>query len=324
MLGKKAYSFQRHNSVVESITSSGKKHVVILYGGMSAEREVSLMSNDNVQAALISNGYQVTRIDVGQDIAVKLSEITRPYTVFNCLVGTYGEDGCIPGLLNIMNIPYTHSGVKTSAAAFDKQIAKTILQCYKIKTPASITINSNDNVIDDPILRPYVIKPLQQGSSIGVKIVHLEDKFLFKDYKFQFGNKVLVEQYIKGRELQVALLDGKVVGILEIKMLKDKIFYDYQSKYSPGFAEHIIPPMLPVNTVNQIINIAEKVYKIFDCRGPCRLECILSDIDNEVYVIELNTHPGMTSLSSYPEIAQYYGISFNELVERILITAKCD
>ncbi|WP_045797144.1 D-alanine--D-alanine ligase [Candidatus Orientia mediorientalis] len=320
----KAHNLQSRNSIVEIITNSGKKHIVILYGGGSAEREVSLMSNDNVQAALIANGYQITRIDVGQDIAIKLAEIKRPYVVFNCLIGTYGEDGCIPGLLNIMNIPYTHSGVKTSATAFDKQIAKTILQFHGIKTPAWVIVSSTDNIVDDPIPRPYVIKPLQQGSSIGVKIMRTEDTFLFKDYNFQFGNKVLVEKYIKGRELQVALLDGKVLGILEIKMLKNKIFYDYQSKYNAGFAEHVMPPILSASITSQIISIAEKVYKIFDCRGPCRLECILSDIDNEVYVIELNTHPGMTSLSSYPEIAQYRGISFNTLIEKILMTAQYD
>ncbi len=311
-------------STIDVLTTSGKKHIVLLYGGMSVERKVSLSSGKAVAQALIASGYQVTCVDVGIDIALKLHEIKKIDLVFNCLHGTIGEDGCIPGLLNIMKIPYTHSGVTASAIAFDKYVSKTIFQCNGIKTPESVVITKADNMLDDPMPRPYVVKPLQQGSSIGVDVIFPEDIFLFGDHNFKFGDEVLIEKYIKGRELQIAVLDGKALGILQLKMLKGKRFYDYESKYTEGFAKHIMPALLPMNITKQVLQIAEKTYKVLNCRGLCRVECILSDLDNEVYVIELNTHPGMTSLSICPEIAKYVGIDFNKLVEKILITAQYD
>ncbi|MCZ6910170.1 MAG: D-alanine--D-alanine ligase, partial [Rickettsia endosymbiont of Ixodes persulcatus] len=265
----------------KSIDYSGKKHIALVAGGMSAEREISLVSSEGVSKALIELGYKVTFIDMGADIAVKLQEI-KPDIVFNCLHGTYGEDGCLPGLLNIMRIPYTHSGVLSSALAFDKIHSRSWFLTNNINMAESIVINKSDNIKIDPMKRPYVIKPLTQGSSIGVKVIFEEDDFNFADYDFPYGDQVIIEQYIKGRELQVAVLNGKALGALEIKLLKNR-FYDYETKYTEGFAEHLCPAPLPANLYEKLLIESEKIYKTMNCKGPARAEFILEDQTNKLY-----------------------------------------
>ena len=315
----------RPKSVVKELALVGKKHVALLHGGMSAEREVSLSSGKGVGESLVGIGYQVTSIDVGEDIGAVLLSL-QPQVVFNCLHGTYGEDGCIPGLMNIMKIPYTHSGLQASAMALDKNVSKMIMTYHKIPTAPSVLVSKCEVLPNmDPIPRPYVIKPLSQGSSIGVELVFPTDtNFSLHNYEFNYGDPVLIEKYIKGREFNIAVLNGKALGILEIKVLNGKRFYDYESKYTNGFTQHIIPPILPIEISKKILELSEKVYAVFNCRGLARVECILGDDNNEIYVLEINTHPGMTPLSICPEIALFSGITFNQLVEKMLVSAKCD
>ncbi|MFV9873652.1 MAG: D-alanine--D-alanine ligase [Rickettsia conorii subsp. raoultii] len=317
------HKYQTHwveHSIVKILSSTGKKHIALMAGGMSAEREVSLVSSEGVSKALIELGYRVTFIDMGADIAVRLQEI-KPDIVFNCLHGTYGEDGCLPGLLNIMRIPYTHSGVLSSALAFDKIHSRSWFLTNNINMAESIVVNKSDNIKNDPMKRPYVIKPLTQGSSIGVEVIFAEDDFNFADYDFPYGDQVIIEQYIKGRELQVTVLNGKALGALEIKLLKNR-FYDYETKYTEGFADHLCPAPLPANLYETLLIESEKIYKIMNCKGPARAEFILEEQTNKLYAVEINTHPGMTPLSIVPEIAAYAGINFTNLIEEIIKTAS--
>ncbi|MCX4079381.1 D-alanine--D-alanine ligase [Rickettsia rhipicephali] len=317
------HKYQTHwveHSIVEILSSTGKKYIALIAGGMSAEREVSLVSSEGVSKALIELGYRVTFIDMGADITVRLQEI-KPDIVFNCLHGTYGEDGCLPGLLNIMRIPYTHSGMLSSALAFNKIHSRSWFLTNNINIAESVVVNKSDNIKNDPMKRPYVIKPLTQGSSIGVEVIFAEDDFNFADYDFPYGNQVIIEQYIKGRELQVAVLNGKALGVLEIKLLKNR-FYDYETKYTEGFADHLCPAPLPANLYEKLLIESEKIYKTMNCKGPARAEFILEEQTNKLYALELNTHPGMTPLSIVPEIAAYAGINFTNLIEEIIKTAS--
>ncbi|WP_342270189.1 D-alanine--D-alanine ligase [Rickettsia endosymbiont of Orchestes rusci] len=310
------------NSKIEILSSSGKKHIAIVAGGMSAEREVSLVSAEGVSKALLEAGYKVTFIDMGADVAVKLLEI-KPDIVFNCLHGTYGEDGCLPGLLNIMRIPYTHSGMLTSALAFNKIHSRAWFTANNIAMAESIIVNKADNIKTDPVERPYVIKPLTQGSSIGVEVIFEDDDFDFADYDFPYGDEIMIEKYIKGRELQVAVLNGKALGVLEIKLLKHR-FYDYETKYTEGLAQHLCPAPIPSEIYSELLAKSEKIYKTMHCKGVARVEFILEEHTNKLIVLEINTHPGMTPLSIVPEIATYHGINFTTLIEEILKTASFD
>jgi D-alanine-D-alanine ligase len=289
---------------------------------MSAEREVSLSSSEGVLRALVENGYKVTLIDMGADLASCLLDI-KPDVVFNCLHGTYGEDGCVSGLLNIMRIPYTHSGVLGSALAFNKAKSREIFASNNIKCAQGILVHKNDGIKTDPIHRPYVIKPLTQGSSIGVQIIFEEDDFSFANYEFEYGDQILVEKYIKGREINVAVMNGKALGTLEVKLLKNR-FHDYEAKYTEGFVEHIQPANLPAHAQETVKAISEKIADIMLLRGVCRIEFIYSDEEDDFYILEANTHPGMTPLSMCPDIARHNGISFAQLVEEILKTATYD
>lgn len=305
----------RSDVVVKS--NNGKKHIVVLAGGMSAEREVSISSAEGVIKALIELGYKVTMIDIGADIGSCLLEL-KPDIVYNCLHGTYGEDGCVPGLLNMMQIPYTHAGVLSSAVAFNKSISRDIFLNNKIKCADALLVHKNDNITTDPLPRPYVIKPLSQGSSIGIIIVFQEDDFDFANYSYEYGNQILVEKYIKAREMQVAVLNGKALGVLEIKLLKNR-FYDYDTKYTDGMAEHIMPAKVSNPTYQRIMHMAEKACEVlYATKGIARVEFLYEEHTGEIYILEVNTHPGMTPLSICPEIAAYQGMSFKSLVEEVL------
>lgn len=307
-------------SKIEILSTSGKKHVALIYGGMSSEREISISSATGVKAALLENGYQVTAIDMGADIGMVLAQI-KPDLVFNCLHGTYGEDGCIQGLLNIMNIPYTHSGLLSSSLCFNKLKTIQILRDNNINVSQSITVKKSDNFQNDPMPRPYVIKPLCEGSSVGVQIIFPEDDFKFSDYEFEYGEVVIIEKYIKGKELQVPILNSKALGVLEIEILKNR-FYDYETKYSDGFANHIFPARISDRTNKYVMETSEKIYEIMGCTGIARAEFIYSENEDKLYCLEINTHPGMTPLSICPEVAKYVGIDFNFLVEMIISTAS--
>lgn len=300
-------------------STQGKKHIALIYGGMSAEREVSKSSAKGIEQALVEMGYRVTAIDMGADIAQVLSEI-KPDLVFNALHGTYGEDGCLPGLLNIMRIPYTHSGVMASALAFDKVKSKELFYANHFVQAKSILVSPSMEHLNEPMPRPYVIKPVNQGSSVGVELVFEGDNFHFSDYQFPYGD-VIVEEYIQGREMQVAVLNGEALGALEIQLI-NKRFYDYEAKYTEGFTRHLMPAPISSAAYETLLSLAEKAYKILGCNGMARVEFIYQEAKNEFYILELNTHPGFTPLSICPEIANAVGISFQQLLEEMIASAK--
>lgn len=317
---KKFHTIYKPNSEIEFLSSFGNKHVVLLSGGMSSEREISLISAKGVGKALIELGYKVTQVDMGADIASILQSL-NPDIVYNCLHGTFGEDGCVPGLLNILRIPYTNSGVLASAIAFNKAKSREVFIGAGIKCAEGRIVKKSDGLQEDPLPRPYVIKPLSQGSSVGVEVIFSEDKFNFKDYKFKYGDEILIEKYISGRELQVAVLEGRALGVLEIKLLENR-FYDYETKYTQGKAEHIVPAKLDKEIYHQALSISEKTNNIIGARGMVRAEMIYCEEDNSIYFMEINTHPGMTSLSICPEIAETQGISYTDIVKELVENAR--
>ncbi|NBX84823.1 MAG: D-alanine--D-alanine ligase [Gammaproteobacteria bacterium] len=311
----------KETSEVRIASSYGKQHIALIYGGMSAERDVSKSSAKGIEKTLVEIGYQVTAIDMGADIAQVLAQI-KPDVVFNALHGTYGEDGCLPGLLNIMRIPYTHSGVLSSALAFDKVKSKEMFFANHIQQAKSLLVSSSMGYRDDPLPRPYVIKPMNQGSSVGVELVFDEDEFKFADYKFPYGD-VLIEEYIRGREMQVAVLNGEALGALEIQLI-NKRFYDYEAKYTEGYTRHLMPAPIASTAYENLLALAEKAYKVLDCNGMARVEFIYQEEKNEFFILEVNTHPGFTPLSLCPEIANAVGITFPQLLEEMLASAKCE
>ena len=301
-------------------TNNSIKNIALIGGGMSTEREVSYMSCNGIVRSLLELGHRVTFIDMGEDIATVLEKI-KPAVVFNGLHGTYGEDGCLSALLNIMKIPYTSSGVLASSIAFNKNKSLDVFKSHGFKVAKSIIVSKNDGIMTDPMPRPYVIKPISQGSSVGVEIIFIEDDFDFKQYDFPYGDEVIVEEYIEGREIQVAVLRGKALGTLEIKLLQGKRFYDYETKYSEGFAEHLCPAPLDDEITQEVLRLSEKMVNIFGAIGMVRIEFLMKQ--KELYILEVNTHPGMTSLSICPEIAfKEHGITYTQMIEKILADAK--
>ena len=297
------------------------KHVVLLAGGMSSERYVSSESGKAVGRALLENGYNVTLIDPGADLGSILSDL-KPDVVYNCLHGTYGEDGCVPGLLNMMHIPYTHSGLMASSIAFNKLATrKFFANDANVHFIKACVVNKHALPKIEPIPRPFIIKPLSEGSSVGVELIMPEDEFSFASYAFTYGENILVEEYIKGREIQVAVLNGKALGALELKMLKNR-FYDYQTKYTDGYAEHLMPAPLDEAANQYLLEVSEHIYRSLGCNGMARAEFIYDEHNKIFYFLEINTHPGMTGLSICPEIAAFAGINFNDMIEMILASAK--
>lgn len=304
------------------VRPNGKKFVMVIGGGMSAEREVSLMSSNGMVNSLLELGHFVVFVDMGADIATVADKL-RPDVVLIGLHGTYGEDGCVQGILNVLHIPYTGPGVLASALAMNKKKTHFVLEANNIKVPKTLFIRKSDVLKTDPIPRPYVIKPISQGSSIGVEVIFEGDDFNFVDYKFEYGDEIIVQQYIPGRDIQVAVLNGVAMGALEVKLLKGKRFNDYEVKYTPGFSEHLLPAPLEKNAYERIMKIAQDVCRIIDCqRGIIRVDFMYDPKEDEFYVIEPNTLPGMTAMSMCPEIVALKGISYVQLVDQILSCAK--
>lgn len=300
------------------------KHVALVTGGLSAEREVSLSSGNAVHKALTELGYKTTVIDMGRDIAIKLSEI-KPDVVFNTLHGTYGEDGCLQGLLEIMAIPYTHSGVMASAIAMDKQQAKHIFTSVGICCAEGFEANREEILageIETRITAPYVVKPVAEGSSIGVNIVFPGRNKRLQEEDLGRTKRFLVEKFIPGKELSVATKDEGSIGVIELRPIGG--FYDYTNKYTDGKTVHIMPAEVPDNILKEAKEVAHLAHKTLGCRGISRSDFRYDEKgDGKLYMLELNTHPGFTPLSLVPEIAAYCGISFNQLVEYLLGRAKC-
>ncbi|WP_341913149.1 D-alanine--D-alanine ligase [Ferrovibrio terrae] len=302
-----------------------KHHVAVLMGGWSSEREVSLTSGRAVSKALKDEGFKVTDIDVGRDLGAKLAAV-KPDVAFNALHGPYGEDGTVQGLLEILGIPYTHSGVLASALAMSKPMAKDVWRSHGLPMADGKVVHRSAFSAGPVMPFPYVIKPLNEGSSVGVHIVFNGDNYQPQDdATWHFGEHVLVEQYIPGREIQIAVMGDRVLGAIEIKA--HGRFYDYEAKYTDGKATHLMPAPLPKAVYDDICALALKAHQTLGCRGVTRSDWRYDDTaggTGKFYLLEINTQPGMTPLSLVPEIAAHQGISFGQLVRWMVEDASCD
>ncbi|GHH12391.1 D-alanine--D-alanine ligase [Sphingomonas glacialis] len=303
-------------------------HVAVLMGGWSAEREVSLMSGAGVADALESLGHRVTRIDMGHDVAAKLAE-AKPDIVFNALHGTPGEDGAVQGMLDLMGLTYTHSGLATSVIAIDKQLTKLLLVPAGIPMPGGRIVKSETLYDDDPLPRPYVLKPVNEGSSVGVAIVTAEGNYGNPIARSTPGpwsafDELLAEPYIRGRELTTAVLGDTALGVTELKPLTG--WYDYESKYTDGKTEHIFPAAIPDEITQACKQIALDAHRLLGCKGASRSDFRWDDEAGVegLFLLEVNTQPGMTPLSLVPEQAKHCGISYPQLVQAIVDEAVKD
>jgi len=303
------------------------RSVAVLKGGWSKEREISLMGSDRICKALSSAGYTVTEIDVNQDLGVLLTALTPPPdVVYNALHGTYGEDGCIQGVLKCLGIPFSHSGVLASAIAMHKPMAKKLFQSVNIPCPKHKVVTRASFEAGDRLDFPYVMKPLNEGSSLGVIIVRKESDLSDLDKKiWSYGDQIMVEKLIHGRELTVSVMGNKALGVTEIR--PSKKFYDYKAKYTPDGAEHIIPAPIHKKAYTTAMEYALRAHEILGCRGVSRADLMYDDRDGEpgnLYLLEVNTQPGMTPFSLVPEQAAYAGIEFDDLVCWMVENATCD
>ena len=298
------------------------KHVAVLMGGWSAEREVSLMSGAAVTRALNDQGHDVTAIDVQRDMGTLLTRLyPKPDIVFNSLHGRFGEDGCVQGLLDILNIPYTHSGLLASALAMDKVMAKRIFQMAGIQVADHVIANSQTLSKTHVMEPPYVIKPTNEGSSVGVHIVRSGDNTeRFSEPGWPLGASVMVEKYIEGREFTVAVIGDRALAVTEITT--DRGFYDYDAKYVDGGSTHLIPADIDQGLYDEIMRLALLAHQSLGCRGVSRADFRYDG--KEIYILEVNTQPGLTPTSLIPEQAAHVNISFNELITWMVDNAKCD
>jgi D-alanine-D-alanine ligase len=301
-------------------------HVVVLMGGWSSEREVSLTSGRGVAEALRTRGWQhVTEIDMDRNVAQVLAG-ARPDVVFNALHGTPGEDGTVQGMLDLMQIPYTHSGLETSVIAIDKELTKMVLVPHGIRMPAGKVVESESLHAADPMDRPYVVKPVNEGSSVGVAIVTEEGNYgqpIGRDVEgpWHHFDRLLVEPFVKGRELTVAVMGGEALAVTELKPVAG--FYDYDAKYTDGLTVHVCPAEVPDDIARAMMDMAASAHRLLGCKGASRSDFRWDDEAGEagIYLLEINTQPGMTPLSLVPEQAKYRGISYGELVERLIAEA---
>jgi D-alanine-D-alanine ligase len=302
------------------------QHVVVLMGGWSSEREVSLTSGKGVAAALRERGWSdVTELDMDRNVAARLSEL-KPDIVFNALHGTPGEDGTVQGMMDLMGLKYTHSGLETSVIAIDKELTKMVLVPHGIRMPAGRVVSSESLHQEDPIPRPYVVKPINEGSSVGVAIVTTDGNYgnpIGRDVPGpwnEFG-ELLAEPFIKGRELTVAVIGGDPLAVTELKPKAG--FYDFAAKYTDGLTQHICPAEIPYEIASAMMDMAARAHRLLGCTGASRSDFRWDDELGEagIYLLEVNTQPGMTPLSLVPEQAKLKGISYGELVERLIAEA---
>lgn len=304
------------------------KHVAVLMGGWSAEREVSLRSGKACADALERLGiYRVSRIDVTRDIAATLT-VLKPDIALNVLHGRPGEDGALQGLLEIMGIPYSHSGVMASAVAMQKDIAKTVLKAAGVPVPGGMVVARMQAAKEHLLPRPYVIKPVAEGSSVGVFIVredhaHPPQELSRADWKL--GEKVLVEPFIPGKELTCAVMGDKALGVIEI--VPTAKFYDYEAKYAPGGSKHLLPAPVSPEVYEECRRLAVAAHRALGCRGVTRADFRYDDSRpgmQGLACLEVNTQPGMTETSLVPELAGHAGISFEQLVHWMVEDASLD
>lgn len=305
------------------------RHVAVLMGGLSAERQVSLDSGTGCAQALEEAGYQVTRVDVGRDLAVRLSEL-KPDACFNALHGRWGEDGCVQGLLELMGIPYTHSGVLASAIAMHKERAKEVMRAAGIPLADGRVVQRSEAAKAHVLPRPYVLKPVSEGSSVGVFIVpedHTHPPQELNDPGWAFGESLLAERYIPGRELTCAVMGDRVLGVTEIVPTETLRFYNYEAKYAQGGSRHLLPAPLSSNVYELVQKLTLTAHKALGCRGVSRADFRYDDTQGgtgEVVCLEVNTQPGMTVTSLVPELAAHAGLTFPELVSWMVEEASCN
>ena len=303
------------------------KHVAVLMGGWSAEREVSLRSGKACADALEGQGYRVTRVDVARDVAEVLARLA-PDVAFNVLHGRPGEDGTIQGILEILRIPYTHSGVLASALAMDKPAAKIAMQAAGVPVPEGRIVSRAEAAKDHVLPRPYVLKPVSEGSSVGVFIVtkehaHPPQELTRPDWTF--GENLLAERFIPGLELTCAILGDQALDVIEIEAATR--FYDYEAKYAPGGSRHILPARIAPQTYEQVRAFALAAHQALGCRGVTRADFRFDNRSGEsgdLVCLEVNTQPGMTETSLVPELAAHKGLSFGELVQWMAEDASLD
>ena len=300
----------------------GPWHVAVLMGGWSAERPVSLMSGEGVAKALESRGHRVTRIDMGHDVAARLAA-AAPDVVFNALHGVPGEDGTVQGMMDLMGLKYTHSGLATSVIAIDKQLTKQTLVPHGIPMPGGMIVESESLYAADPLPRPYVLKPVNEGSSVGVAIVTDDGNYgapIGRDVAgpWQEFDHLLAEPYIRGRELTTAVLGGEALLVTELRPKSG--FYDFDAKYTDGMTDHICPAGIPDDITGACKALALKAHQVLGCKGTSRSDFRWDDSQGVegLFLLEVNTQPGMTPLSLVPEQAAKLGIAYAELVERIV------
>ena len=303
-----------------------KYHILVLMGGWANEREVSLMSGKGVADALESVGHKVTRLDMGRDVAARIAE-AAPDVVFNALHGAPGEDGTVQGMLDLMGIPYTHAGLATSVIAIDKELTKHALVPHGIPMPGGRVVPSEELYEGDPIARPYVLKPVNEGSSVGVAIVTDDSncgnpisrtaKGPWQDFK-----TLLAEPFIRGRELTTAVIDTddgpRALGVTELIVASG--FYDYENKYTEGRTQHIFPAEIPDDIAKLCCDLAMQAHRHLGCHGVSRSDYRWDDERGQagLFLLETNTQPGMTPLSLVPEQARGCGIDYPELCEMIV------
>lgn len=303
------------------------KRVAVLLGGLSAEREVSLVSGKACAAALREESFDVVEIDAGHDVAEQL-RAAKPDAAFNALHGRWGEDGCVQGVLELLQIPYTHSGVCASAVAMHKERTKIMFRAAGVPVVQSLVANRHKASGGHLMKPPYVVKPVNEGSSVGVFIIREGDNRppgeLGSD-KWTLGDEVMVEEYVPGRELTVAVM-GERGALAVTEIIANTQFYDYEAKYAAGGSSHVIPADIPKSVAEEAMHWAEVAHASLGCRGVTRTDFRYDDTGSKprIIALEVNTQPGMTPTSLVPEQAKYRGMSFRELARWILEDASCD
>ena len=303
------------------------KRVAVLMGGWSSERAVSLVSGRECAQALAAQGYDAKTIDVTRDLEALLAALTpRPDVCFNALHGTGGEDGTIQGVLEFLRIPYTHSGVLASAVAMHKPTAKAVFAAAGLPLAEGKVMTRQELAAGEPMQRPFVVKPVAEGSSVGVRIVRPDDNSWADEAKSWAYEENLVERYVPGRELTVAVMGDRALGVLEIRPVNATL-YDYDAKYAPGGSTHIVPAPIHQRAYDQALDISLRAHRALGCRGVSRADLRYDDTAGEpgrLILLEVNTQPGMTPTSLVPDIARHAGIGFPELVRWMVENAACD
>ena len=304
-----------------------QKHVAVLMGGWSSERPVSLSTGEECAKALEGEGYRVSRVDVDRNVAQTLADL-KPDVAFNALHGPFGEDGAIQGILEFLDIPYTHSGIMASALAMNKDRAKAVMKDAGVPVAEHRIMNRFDIGTEHPMDPPYVVKPVNEGSSFGVIIV-LDDQKTpppeISSDNWPYGDVVMVERYVSGRELTCAVMDGEALDVIEIVSIDHK-FYDYDAKYAPGGSKHVLPAKILPNIYQNIQILSSKAHHALGCRGVSRADFRFdekADGNHDLICLEVNTQPGMTPTSLVPEMAAHAGHSFGALVKWMVEEASC-